>query len=339
VTRAPSTSSTRDRIRPDDSTASPTRLEVMNRIGKRRGAMTADVYTSRALAPKAAPRHMAVMTGSTLEFARLDDRAVIAVTGEDWRSFLQSLLTQDVETLAPGELRFGALLTPQGRLLYDLFLLGRDDGCWLDCAAERRDDLVTRLTIYRLRAKVTVEAMDAGVFAAWGGDTPPEGWVRDPRLPALGFRHYGTLDVETRLDADAYDAHRLAVGVPGAADWGSDATYPIEANFDLLHGIDFRKGCFVGQETTSRMKRRGTIKSRMAPIAVEGAAVKPGAELLAGDLRAGEVLSVVGGAAMALLRLDRLTAGPLTFAEGGRWRPEIPAWLEAATKSSTPLPS
>ena len=270
---------------------------------------------------------MATMTESTLQIARLTDRAVIAVTGDDWRSFLQGLLTQDVETLTPGELRFGALLTPQGRLLFDLFLLGRDDGCWLDCAAERRDDLVARLTLYRLRAKVAVAAVEAEVFAGWGGDVAPEGWVRDPRLPALGFRRYGTLDGP--LDEADYGAHRLSLGVPGVADWGSDATYPIEANFDLLHGIDFKKGCFVGQETTSRMKRRGAIKSRMAPVSVEGAAVRPGAELLAGDLRAGEVLSVAGDLAMALLRLDRLQAGPLTCAEGGRWRPELPAWLEA----------
>ena len=267
------------------------------------------------------------MTGSTLEIARLDDRAVIAVTGEDWRGFLQGLITQDVETLAPGELRFGALLTPQGRLLFDLFLLGREDGCWIDCAAERRTDLVTRLTIYRLRAKVGVAAVDAGVFAAWGADLAPGGWAPDPRLPALGFRRYGALDAEVD-GLDAYDAHRLALGVPGAADWGSDATYPIEANFDLLHGIDFRKGCFVGQETTSRMKRRGTIKSRMVPAAVEGAAV--GAELLAGDLRAGTVLSVRDDAAMALLRLDRLEAGPLTLADGRPWRPSFPDWLKAA---------
>ncbi len=269
---------------------------------------------------------MATMTGPTLQIARLTDRAMIAVTGEDWRSFLQGLLTQDVETLAPGELRFGALLTPQGRLLFDLFLLGRDDGCWLDCAAERRDDLVARLTLYRLRAKVGVAAVDAEVFAGWGCDAAPEGWIRDPRLPALGFRRYGTLDGP--LDEADYDGHRLSLGVPGVADWGSDATYPIEANFDLLHGIDFKKGCFVGQETTSRMKRRGAIKSRMVPVAVEGAA--SGDELLAGELRAGTVLSALDGRAMALLRLDRLDAGPLALADGRPWRPTFPDWLESA---------
>ncbi len=270
---------------------------------------------------------MAIMSGPNLQIAHLSDRAVIAVTGEDWRSFLQGLITQDVETLASGELRFGALLTPQGRLLFDLFLLGRGEGCWIDCAAERRDDLVSRLTIYRLRAKVAIAAVDVGVFAAWGDAAPPDGWVRDPRLPALGFRRYGEFDGEV-VGPDDYAAHCLGLGIPGVADWGSDSTYPIEANFDLLNGIDFKKGCFVGQETTSRMKRRGTIKSRMVPIVAAGAAT--GAELLAGDLRAGTVLSVGDGGAMALLRLDRLEAGTLATADGGPWRPVFPNWLEAA---------
>jgi folate-binding protein YgfZ len=286
--------------------------------------MTAQVYTPRALAPKPAPRHMATMTGPTLQIARLNDRATIAVTGDDWRSFLQGLVTQDVETLAPGELRFGALLTPQGRLLFDLFLLGRDDGCWLDCAAERRDDLVARLTLYRLRAKVAIAAIDAGVFAGWGGDVAPEGWVRDPRLPALGFRRYGAPDGE--IAGGDYDAHRLSLGVPGVADWDSDATYPIEANFDLLHGIDFRKGCFVGQETTSRMKRRGTIKSRMLPIVFDGAAPASGAEILAGTLRAGQALSGAEGRAMALLRLDRIDGAALEV-EGRACRVDRPDWM------------
>jgi folate-binding protein YgfZ len=110
----------------------------------------------------------------------------------------------------------------------------------------------------------------------------------------------------------AYDAHRLAVGVPGPADWGTDKTYPIEANFDLLNGIDFKKGCFVGQETTSRMKRRGTIKSRMLPIAFDGPPPAFGSEVLAGELRAGEVLSGRDGRAMALLRLDRIEGADLT---------------------------
>ena len=257
------------------------------------------------------------------KIAALTSRALIALGGEDWRSFLQGLITQDVETLAPGEVRFGALLTPQGRLLYDLFVVGREDGAWLDVAREHRQALILRLTMYRLRAKVTIAADEAPVFAAWDADPGPE-WRPDPRLPALGWRGY---DVAVTADQDeiAYDAHRLSLGVPGPADWGVEKTYPIEANFDLLHGIDFKKGCFVGQETTSRMKRRGQIKNRMLPLAFAGRPPAPGAELLNGERRAGEVLSGGEGRAMALVRLDRLE-GDLT-ADGQPATAEIPAWL------------
>jgi folate-binding protein YgfZ len=255
--------------------------------------------------------------------AQLASRALISVSGEDWRGFLQGLITQDVETVAPGEARFGALLTPQGRLLFDLFVVGRQDGCWLDVAAETRDALIQRLMIYRLRAKVTIAADETPVWAAWGAD-PGEGWIADPRLPALGWRGYGVATTGA-TDAAAYEAHRLALGVPGSDDWGTDKTYPIEADFDLLNGIDFKKGCFVGQETTSRMKRRGVIKTRMLPLVFEGAAPAPGAEVLAGELRAGEVLAGAPGRAMALLRLDRV--GGALAVDGRAVRVERPDWL------------
>ncbi|MBS0410396.1 MAG: folate-binding protein YgfZ [Proteobacteria bacterium] len=262
--------------------------------------------------------------------ARLNDRALINVAGPDWRSFLQGLLTQDVETLADGEARFAALLTPQGRLLYDLFLIGRDGGCLIDCAATVRDALVQRLTLYRLRAKVEIGPLDLAVAALWNGPAP-SGWIADPRLPALGFRGYGqpAPQAATAVDEAAYARHLLNLGVPGPADFGVERTYPIEANFDLLNGIDFKKGCFVGQETTSRMKRRGTIKTRMAPLAFEGPAPEAGSELLNGTLRAGEILSGEAGRAMAAVRLDRL-AGDLTLADGRAARADWPDWLKPA---------
>jgi folate-binding protein YgfZ len=128
-------------------------------------------------------------------------------------------------------------------------------------------------------------------------------------------------------DEAAYEIHRLRQGLPAPADFGSDKTYPIEADFDLLGGIDFSKGCFVGQETTSRMKRRGQIRNRMVPILFDGPRPAHGAELLAGTLRAGEALSGADDRVMALLRLDRLEAGALTYGEGHAWRPAWPAWM------------
>ncbi|MDB5492742.1 MAG: aminomethyltransferase [Phenylobacterium sp.] len=290
------------------------------------------------------------MTPASPIHAALADRALIAVGGPDWRDFLQNLLTQDVEGLAAGEARFAALLTPQGRLLYDLFVVGREDGCWLDVAAEHRAAVIQRLMIYRLRAKVEIAADETAVAAVFpsarpgAGGTPGDpsapadpAWapagagmsgvmVRDPRLPELGWRGYG---VEASADGAAYDAHRLALGVPGPADWGTDKTYPIEADFDLLNGIDFQKGCFVGQETTSRMKRRGQVKSRMLPIVFDGAPPAPGSEILAGTLRAGEVLSGMQDRAMAVVRLDRI-AGAELVVDGRPVRVERPAWFPQA---------
>ena len=261
--------------------------------------------------------------------APLVSRSVIAVRGSDWRRFLQGLITQDVEGLPDGEARFAALLTPQGRLLFDLFVVAGDDACLIDCAAEHRDALMQRLLIYRLRAKVEIAADARAVSALWGAEAAPPGWSADPRLPALGFRGYGAAAPAdaTATNEAAYAAHRLGLGVPGTADWGTDAAYPIEANFDLLHGIDFKKGCFVGQETTSRMKRRGTVKTRMAPILFDGDAPRFGTELLAGTLRAGRLLSGEPGRAMAMLRLDRLAEGPLVLPDGRPWSPDLPVWF------------
>jgi folate-binding protein YgfZ len=263
----------------------------------------------------------------TTRIAALASRALIAVAGEDWRGFLQGLVTQDVETIRPGEVRFGALLTPQGRLLYDLFIVGRADGCWLDCQAGQRAALLQRLTIYRLRAKVTLATDDTPVHVAWGAQPAGEGWVRDPRLTELGWRGYG-LDAAANAGEADYERHRLDLGAPGPADWGEDAAYPLEADFDLLNGVDFKKGCFVGQETTSRMKRRGAIKSRMLPIRFEGPAPAHGAEILAGTLRAGQALSGAEGRAMALVRLDRIEGAALTV-EGRPCEVIHPAWIDA----------
>ena len=212
----------------------------------------------------------------TSRIAHLSSRALVRVSGLDARPFLHTLLTQDIESLTPGMLRFGALLSPPGRMLFDLFLLGQDDGVLIDVAADRRDVLIQRLSMYRLRATITIEADDTPVLAAWGD--PADGFIPDPRALGLGGRRYDGAATPNATAAD-WLAHQLAVGVPASADAVIDKTYPIEADLDLLNGIDFQKGCFVGQETTSRMWRRGATGR--------------------------------DGAAMALLRLDRLD-GDLT---------------------------
>ncbi|PZQ60199.1 MAG: glycine cleavage system protein T, partial [Phenylobacterium zucineum] len=222
----------------------------------------------------------------------------------------------------------------------DLFVVGRDEGAWLDVEAVHRAAILMRLTMYRLRAKVDLALDETPVsilFAEDGVPPRPEGpWCADPRLPELGFRGYGAqppAGAVTLSEADR-EAQKLRLGVPGPADWGSEKAYPIEANFDLLNAIDFKKGCFVGQETTSRMKRRGVIKTRMLPVTFDGPAPAPGTEVLAGDLRAGEVLSGAAGRAMALLRLDRALGAELTV-DGRRARAEVPVWMAGAVGEPT----
>jgi hypothetical protein len=266
----------------------------------------------------------------TASYAQLSGRALVKVAGPDWRVFLQGLISNDVEALDAGAMRFAGLLTPQGRLLFDLFVIGGHEGCLLDVQAQRRQALVERLLVYRLRAKVEIAAAEGTVCVLWNLREAPEGWIADPRLPELGFRGVDQPPPagSEKAGEDAYDAFRLGLGAPDPArDATPDKTYPIEADMDLLNGIDFRKGCFVGQETTSRMKRRGGIRSRMLPIAFDGPAPPYGAEVLAGELRAGEVLSGREGRAMALLRLDRIEGASLSV-EGRSVTVERPAWLQ-----------
>jgi hypothetical protein len=268
-------------------------------------------------------------------FAHLTSRALVAVSGADARPWLGNLLSNAVEDLEPGEVRAALLLTPQGKFLFDLFVIAPDKDepqniLLLDVQADRREELIRRLTMYRLRSKVQVEPVDGAVWAAWGAD-PGEGWTPDPRLSDLGWRGYGR---EARADAgeDAYDAHRLALGVPDLRrDGEPDRTFPLEANFDLLNAIDFHKGCYVGQETTSRMKRRSAVKTRMAPIVFDGPAPAPGTTVeTPGGLRAGEVLSGRDGRALAILRLDRAVSGPLVCC-GHPVALDIPSWWPEGT--------
>ena len=266
--------------------------------------------------------------------AQLNDRALVRLAGAEARGFLQGLITQEVETLGVGELRYGALLTPQGRLIYDLFLLGETDGVLIDVSAAAREEFIRRLTLYRLRAKVGIEAIEGAPVCRWGGTNPGPGWLSDPRLPALGWRRYDGANYTADQHGD-YDAHRLALGaVDPARDAPDGDLYPIEANLDLLNGVDFKKGCFVGQETTSRMKRRGQIKSRMVPLTFDGAPPPFGAEVLSGDLRAGEIRSGVDGRALALVRLDRTAVGNLTV-KGRAVRLDPSDWMETSFAMKT----
>lgn len=247
-----------------------------------------------------------------MPIAHLEDRAVIAVAGSEARSFLQGLITNDVERLAPCVGVYTALLTPQGKILFDFFLVEGDGAILIDCLASARAALFKRLTLYKLRSKVVIEARDQlAVLAEWDGEHARYAIAyRDPRLAELGARAI-VAKAEMRSDtpdAKAYHAHRLALGVPEGADFGSDRMFALDADLDELHAVDFKKGCYVGQELTARMKHRGTARKRLLAVTSDGAALPaPGTPIKAGDKDIGEIAAAYGARGFALVRLDRLT--------------------------------
>jgi folate-binding protein YgfZ len=247
----------------------------------------------------------------TSEIVRLDDRAVLTVAGEDAAAFLQGLLTADVQELAPGEARAAALLTPQGKILF-LVLLARDGEAFLiDCPAAQADELLKRLTFYKLRSKVTLAREHDRVIAAGPPGSSLAGalTVTDPRWPGLGVRFIGpraTISAAAEGDAQGYRARRIAAGIAEGDEIAAAGLFPHEANLDLTGGVSFTKGCYVGQEVVSRMEHRGTARSRL--MRANGAAVAPGAALAAGARSIGEVIAAHGADGVALVRLDRLAA-------------------------------
>ncbi|MDP4025455.1 folate-binding protein YgfZ [Methylobacterium sp. NEAU 140] len=247
-----------------------------------------------------------------MPIALLPDRALVTVTGPDAPALLQGVLTCNVETLGPGEARLGALLTPQGKIFFDFLISRIPDGFRLDTAADRAADLAKRLSLYRLRAKAEIAAEPTvAVAVAWDGASPAAETdrVADARHPDLGARLYAA---EGAFSADAseaaYHAHRIALAIPeGGRDYAFGDAFPHEALVDQLGGVDFRKGCYVGQEVVSRMQHRGTARTRILAAAYpEGAAAAPGSEVSAGGKTLGTTGSAAGARGLVTLRLDRL---------------------------------
>ena len=242
--------------------------------------------------------------------ALLPDRALVTVTGPDAAALLQGVLTCNVETLQEGEARLGALLTPQGKILFDFLVSRIPDGFRFDTPVDRAADLAKRLSLYRLRAQATI-AVDptVAVAAAWAGAGPAAAeTVADSRHVDLGARLYAA---EGAFSADAaetdYHAHRIGLGIPeGGRDYAFGDAFPHEALMDQLGGVDFRKGCYVGQEVVSRMQHRGTARTRMLTADYPEGAPAPGAEITGGGKILGTTGSVAGRRGLALIRLDRL---------------------------------
>jgi len=295
-----------------------------------------------------------------MKAAFLPDRGVIKVGGEDARSFLNGLVTTDVTLVRPGLGRFGALLTPQGKIITDFLVTeapaGHGGGFLIDAPRALAPGLATKLGFYKLRAKVTVENLTGsltgslGVMAVWDGEpsTKPDLTFADPRDDALGWRILIPAELAQKVtdligaelvDSAAYDAHRIATGVPrGGLDFMYGDAFPHETNMDRLHGVDFDKGCYVGQEVVSRMQHRGTARTRTVRIVLEGAGPEAGAAVLAGDKPVGTMGSSSDGKGLALIRTDRaidaLDAGTPLTSGGLAIRIADPEGLRAVPKQT-----
>jgi folate-binding protein YgfZ len=260
-----------------------------------------------------------------MKAALLPDRGVVKVAGGDARKFLDGLITADLDKVTAEEARYAALLTPQGKIIADFIIVKatEDDHYFIDCPRALAATLVQRLNFYRLRAKVIVEDLSEtlAVMALWDGSEGkgPGLCYADPRLPALGRRcmlatHLAgataASDIGAALvDAADYEAHRIALGVPrGGSDFIYDDAFPHEADMDQLNGVDFDKGCFVGQEVVSRMEHRGTARTRVVPVAFDGPPPEAGVAVTSGGTTLGMMGSGSGaiGRGLATLRLDRV---------------------------------
>ena len=280
--------------------------------------------------------------------ALLPDRSVVKVSGDDARKFLNGLATCDMARVTPAAARFAALLTPQGKIIVDFIVAEAPaedgGGFFLDCPRALATALVEKLNFYKLRAKVVCEDLSEalGVMAVWGGTATTEYGLcyADPRLPALGNRvvlppHVAAeaaADLGATLaEADAYEAHRIALGVPrGGADFIYGDTFPHEADMDQLAGVDFDKGCYVGQEVVSRVQHRNSARNRVVPFLYDGPAPLGGLPVVAGEREIGMFGSAAQGRGLALVRLDRVAeaqAAGQTISSGGvSLTPRKPDW-------------
>jgi len=279
---------------------------------------------------------------ASLHFTLLPHRSVIAVGGADRAEFLQGLISNDTTKVGPDQAIWAALLTPQGRFLNDMFVVEDGSGTFLlETERERAPALARKLKMYTLRSKITVEDRSAATEVAVvfgpdaGGILPVAGATAfvDPRLPELGVRVLAPVDQAAALlglneaPLAAYEVLRLRLGVPdGSRDLRVEKALLLESGFDELHGVDWKKGCYMGQELTARTKYRGLIKRRLFPVRIEGPLPASGAPVHRDGKEVGEIRSGLGDRALAMLQIDAAD-GALT-ADGATLFPERPPWMQ-----------
>jgi folate-binding protein YgfZ len=267
------------------------------------------------------------------KIANLESRALLRVAGGDAKHFLQNLITCDVDGLEDGAMTFGALLTPQGKILFDFFLMREADDLIIDVEKIRRDDLAKRLAFYKLRADVQLTNDDRCVFAVW--DTEQFSGLPDPRYPDMGWRIYAD-DFQTNASENDWHAHRIAIGIPQSGlDFEPGSLFPHDAMMDQMHqgGVDFTKGCYVGQEVVSRMQHRGTARNRFVKVSVEADSCPPaGTEIVAEERKVGVMGSGAENLGLALVRIDRVLgarqAGTAIQGAGQNVRLERPEYAQ-----------
>jgi folate-binding protein YgfZ len=283
-----------------------------------------------------------------MKAALLGDRGVVKVAGDDARKFLNGLLTTDIDKVSPQRASFAALLTPQGKIMVDMIVAEAPaedgGGFFIDCPRALSLTLTDRLNFYKLRAKVVVEDLSTvlGVLAVWDVTAETEYGLcyADPRLASLGMRcmlppHLAAeaaADLGAQLvEASEYEKHRIALGAPrGGLDFLYNDAFPHEADMDQLNGVDFAKGCYVGQEVVSRVEHRGTARKRVVPVTFPDFGPEAGVPVKMGDMEVGTMGSSAGGRGLALLRLDRigeaLAAGTPLMSGGIALTPVKPPW-------------
>jgi folate-binding protein YgfZ len=286
-------------------------------------------------------------------YAILPGRAALEIGGPDRKTFLQGLVSSDATKVAGTRALHAGFLTAQGRFLHEFHMVELGEAILLDAEAARLDDLAKRLKLYKLRSKVTIAPrLDLAIGVAWGegvaasfGLADEEGAAKpeaegvvfvDTRLAALGVRAFlpRTRFAEIACaagcdlgDEAAYDALRVSLGVPdGSRDLQVEDALLLENGFDELHGVDWKKGCYVGQEVTARMKYRGLVKKRLVPVAIDGSAPAPGTPITLDGQDVGEMRSSAGTMGLALLRLDAMGAGGALRAGDATLVPKKPAW-------------
>jgi hypothetical protein len=270
---------------------------------------------------------MVLMANSSFLMQVRRDRAVLSLEGAEAENFLHNMVTADVQGLAKGQARYAALLSPQGKILFDFFVLKTGEGYFLDCAASQLEELMKRLNFYRLRAKVTIAVrsdLEVGVAPEL-----PSGLTAyvDPRTPLMGWR---VIAEKGKLpEGSGYELARIALGLADSdGDIGSGQLFPHEANFDQIGAVSFSKGCYIGQEVVSRMEHRATARSRILPATFDDAAPPRDAAIKSADKIVGSVLSSNGNMALALIRLDRLgEAEQPLLTEGVKVHVHKPAWV------------